>query len=80
VEDQRSPVRDAAKRRTPLMTRPAQQVCENRVRLCSSAATQNRGNRLFPDASRSPFGAVAEMIGLMPMVREFEARLAADAE
>src|SRR5262249_28429976 len=34
----------------------------------------------FPDASRSLFDAVAEMIGLMPMVREFEARLAADVE
>jgi len=27
----------AAKRRTPLMICPAKQVCENRVRLCSSA-------------------------------------------
>ena len=34
----------------------------------------------FPDASRSLFDAVAEMTGLMPMVRELEARLAADAE
>jgi hypothetical protein len=34
----------------------------------------------FPDASRSLFDAVAEMIGLMPMVRELEARLAADVE
>jgi hypothetical protein len=34
----------------------------------------------FPDASRSLFDAVAEMIGLMPMVRELEARLAADME
>jgi hypothetical protein len=32
----------------------------------------------FPDASRSLFDAVAEMIGLMPIVRELEARLAAD--
>jgi len=32
----------------------------------------------FPDASRSLFDAVAEMTGLMPMVRELEARLAAD--
>ena len=32
------------------------------------------------EASRSLFDAVAEMTGLMPMVREFEARLAADAE
>src|SRR5215467_8062746 len=32
----------------------------------------------FPDASRSLYDAVAEMIGLMPMVRELEARLAAD--
>ena len=35
-------MRDAAKRRTPLMTRPAKQVCENRVRLCSSAATHSK--------------------------------------
>ena len=34
----------------------------------------------FPDASRSLFDAVAEMIGLMPMVHELEARLAADVE
>ena len=34
----------------------------------------------FPDASRSLFDAVAEMTGLMPMVRELEARLAADVE
>src|SRR5215813_11669507 len=34
----------------------------------------------FPDASRSLFDAIAEMIGLMPMVRELEARLAADVE
>src|SRR5215468_3299108 len=34
----------------------------------------------FPDASRSLFDAVAEMIGLMPMMRELEARLAADVE
>ena len=32
------------------------------------------------EASRSLFDAVAEMAGLMPMVRELEARLAADAE
>jgi len=32
----------------------------------------------FPDASRSLFGAVAEMTGLTPMVRDIEARLAAD--
>src|SRR5262249_45552176 len=34
----------------------------------------------FPDASRSLFGGGAEMIGLMPVVRELEARLAADVE
>src|SRR5262249_50708502 len=34
----------------------------------------------FPDASPSVFDGVAEMIGLMPMVRELEARLAADVE
>src|SRR6516162_7751394 len=34
----------------------------------------------FPHASRSLFDAVAEVIGLMPMVRELEARLAADVE
>jgi hypothetical protein len=32
------------------------------------------------DASRSLFDAVAEMTDLAPMVRELEARLAADAE
>ena len=32
------------------------------------------------EASRSLFDAVAEMTGLKPMVRELEARLAADAE
>jgi hypothetical protein len=32
------------------------------------------------EASRSLFDAVAEMPGLMPVVRELEARLAADAE
>ena len=32
----------------------------------------------FPDASRSLFDAVAEMTGLTPMVRDIEARLAAD--
>ena len=32
------------------------------------------------EASRSLFDAVAEMSGLMPMVRELEARLAADAK
>jgi hypothetical protein len=32
------------------------------------------------EASRSLFDAVAEITGLMPMVRELEARLAADAE
>jgi hypothetical protein len=34
----------------------------------------------FRDASRSLFDAVAEMTGLTPMVRELEARLAADVE
>jgi hypothetical protein len=34
----------------------------------------------FPDAARSLFDAVAEMTGLLPMVRELEARLAADVE
>jgi hypothetical protein len=34
----------------------------------------------FPDASRSLFDAVAEMTGLTPMVRDIEARLAADVE
>jgi hypothetical protein len=34
----------------------------------------------FPDASRSLFDAVAEMTGLAPLVRELEARLAADVE
>jgi hypothetical protein len=34
----------------------------------------------FPDASRSLFEAVAGMTGLLPLVRELEARLEADAE
>ena len=34
----------------------------------------------FPDASRSLFDAVTEMTGLMPLVCELEARLAADME
>ena len=34
----------------------------------------------FPDASRSLFEAVAGMTGLMPLLRELEARLAADVE
>jgi len=34
----------------------------------------------FPDASRSLFDAVAVMTGLMPLVSELEARLAADVE
>jgi hypothetical protein len=34
----------------------------------------------FLDASRSLFEGVAGMTGLMPLVREFEARLAADVE
>jgi hypothetical protein len=34
----------------------------------------------FPDAARSLFDAVAEMTGLMPLVRELEARLEADVE
>ena len=38
------------------------------------------GKSLNFDASRSLFDAVAEMIGLMPMVRELEARLTADVE
>src|SRR6266496_6528455 len=34
----------------------------------------------FRDAARSLFDAVAEMTGLMPLVRELEARLEADVE
>jgi hypothetical protein len=34
----------------------------------------------FPDASRSLFEAVAGMTGLMPLVRELEARLADDVD
>src|SRR2546430_13315865 len=37
-----APGLSVAKRRTPVMTRPAKQVCENRVRLCSSAATHSK--------------------------------------
>jgi hypothetical protein len=44
------------------------------------ATASHQGAFDFPEASRSLFDAVAEMIGLMPMVREFEARLAADVE
>jgi hypothetical protein len=40
----------------------------------------HKGAFNFPDASRSLFDAVAEMTGLTPMVRELEARLAADVE
>jgi len=34
----------------------------------------------FPDASRSLFDAVAEMTGLLPLVRELQARLASDVQ
>jgi hypothetical protein len=34
----------------------------------------------FPDASRSLFEAIAGMTGLLPLVRELEARLEADVE
>ena len=47
---------------------------------CEPAHASHDGAFDFPDASRSLFDAVAEMIGLMPMVREPEARLAADVE
>ena len=40
----------------------------------------HKGAFNFPDASRSLFDAVAEMTGLTPMMRELEARLAADVE
>jgi hypothetical protein len=44
------------------------------------AQASHAGAFEFPDASRSLFDAVAEMTGLMMMVRELEARLAADVE
>ena len=34
----------------------------------------------FPDASRSLFDAVAEMTGLLPLVRALQARLASDVQ
>ncbi len=42
---------------------------------CDSATSDDDGK-----ASRSLFDAVAEMTGLVPMVRELETRLATDAE
>jgi hypothetical protein len=44
------------------------------------AAASHQGAFDFPDASRSLFEAVAGMTGLLPLVRELEARLEADAE
>jgi len=44
------------------------------------AQASHEGAFDFPDAARSLFDAVAEMTGLMPLVRELEARLAADVE
>jgi len=44
------------------------------------AHSSHAGAFEFPDASRSLFDAVAGMTGLLPMVRELEARLAADVE
>jgi hypothetical protein len=44
------------------------------------ASASHDGAFDFPDASRSLFDAVAEMTGLMPLVHELEARLAADVE
>ena len=55
--DQRAPVRDlAAKRRTPLMTRPAKQVCENRVRLCTHSKHKTGSGR--PPQRRTGYRAV----------------------
>jgi hypothetical protein len=44
------------------------------------AQASHEGAFDFPDAARSLFDAVAEMTGLMPLVRELEARLEADVE
>ena len=43
------------------------------------ATASHQGAFDFPDASRSLFEAVAGMTGLLPLVRELEARLEADA-
>ena len=44
------------------------------------ATPSHQGAFDFPDSSRSLFDAVAGMTGLTPLVRELEARLAADVE
>jgi hypothetical protein len=44
------------------------------------ATASHQGAFDFPDASRSLFEAVAGMTDLLPLVREFEARLEADVE
>jgi hypothetical protein len=44
------------------------------------ATASHQGAFDFPDASRSLFEAVAGMTGLLPLVRELEARLEADVE
>ena len=44
------------------------------------ASAQGRSAQFRDDGSRSLFEAVAVMTGLSPLVRELEARLAADVE
>ena len=44
------------------------------------ATVSHQGALDFPDASRSLFEAVAGMTGLLPLVRELEARLEADVK
>jgi hypothetical protein len=44
------------------------------------ATASHQGAFDFPDPSRSLFEAVAGMTGRLPLVRELEARLAADVE
>jgi hypothetical protein len=44
------------------------------------ATASHQGAFDFPDASRSLFEAVAGMTGLLPLVRELEARLEADVK
>jgi hypothetical protein len=44
------------------------------------ATASHQGAFDFPDASRSLFEAVASITGLLPLVRELEARLEADVK
>src|SRR5262249_31355399 len=56
---------------------PIGEISAHLLRVAANHAP-HKGAFNFPDASRSLFDAVAEMTGLTPMVRELEARLAAD--